>query len=104
MQYRDVVIHTNTGIFGTERETNQFPPVQQRIDLSGQIWLGRLDGDVAKAIMETCEPKVFGMPSPVRQFAQLSARQKEDGPGQGVKPSPHGFNPCDPIPGSESHC
>ena len=31
MQYRDVVIHTNAGIFSREQEFKKSPPVQQRI-------------------------------------------------------------------------
>jgi hypothetical protein len=77
MQYRDVVIHTNAGIFGKEGEMKKFPPVQRRIDLSEQIWLGRLEGEVAKTIMDTCEPRVFGIPLPVRQFAQLYSFVRE---------------------------
>ncbi len=61
MRYRDVVIHTNTGIFGKEEELKKCPPVQQRIQLSDQIWMGRLELDTAKAVMETCEPRIFGV-------------------------------------------
>lgn len=77
MRYRDVAIHTNSGIFGKEEETKKFPPIQQRIDLSDHIWLGRLDPEMAKAIMDTCEPRVFGTPLPVRQFAQLYSFVRE---------------------------
>ena len=38
MQYRDVVIHTNSGIFGKGKLRKEFPPVQQRIDLCDHIW------------------------------------------------------------------
>lgn len=71
MKYRDVAIHTNSGVFGKEDETTRFPPIQQRIALSNDIWLGQLDLTMAKTIMETCEPRVLGTPLPVRQFAQL---------------------------------
>jgi hypothetical protein len=69
MQYCDVVIHTNRGIFGKEQEFKDFPPVQKRIDLAEDIWLGLIDGEMAMTIMDTCEPKVFGSSPPYRQFA-----------------------------------
>lgn len=77
MKYRGVVIHTNAGIFEKEELRNEFPPVQQRIDLSDHIWLGRLDGDMAEIIMNTCEPKVLGIPSSRRQDAQLYSFVRE---------------------------
>jgi hypothetical protein len=77
MQYRDVVIHTNAPIFGKEEEARNFPPVQERIDLSEQIWIGRIDLETAKAVMDTCEPKALGVMPPVRQFAHLYAFVRE---------------------------
>ena len=77
MLYRDIVIHTNAGIFGRDEELKEFPPVQQRVELSEHIWLGRLEPDIAKAIMDTCEPKVLGITPPVRQFAQLYSFVRE---------------------------
>jgi len=83
MPYRDVVIHTNAGIFGKDDELKRFPPVQQRIQLSDQMWVGRLELDVAKLVMDTCEPRVFGTLPPVRQFAQLYSFVREL-PGYGA--------------------
>jgi len=77
MKCRDVVIHTNSGIFGNEEESKRFPPIQQQIDLSKDIWLGRLDSDTAKLVMDSCEPRVLGAPLPVRQFAQLYSFVRE---------------------------
>ncbi len=77
MQYRDVVLHTNAGIFGKEEEWKKSPPVQQRVELSEHIWMGRLEPDAAKAVMDTCEPRVFGTPPPIRQFAQLYSFVRE---------------------------
>ena len=71
LQYRDVVLHTNAGIFGQQELMDRFPPISERIDLSDRVWIGPLDGETAKLVIETCEPKVFGMPEPVIQFAQL---------------------------------
>lgn len=71
MQYRDVAIHTNAGIFGKEEELRKFPPVEQRLDLSEHLWVGRLDPDMAKSVMDTCEPRTLGVTPIYRQFAQL---------------------------------
>ena len=77
MKYRDIAIHTNSGIFGNETEIRKFPPIQQRIDLSKEIWVGTLDSETAKLVMDACEPRVFGAPLPVRQFAQLYSFVRE---------------------------
>jgi len=77
MRGSDVVIHTNTGIFGKEEEIERFPPIKQRIDLSEHMWVGKLEGKLAAIIMDTCEPKAVGMPSPVRQFGQLYSFVRE---------------------------
>jgi len=77
MQYRDIVIHTNAAIFGNEETVRNHPPVNQRVSLSSEIWLGRIDGPVAKAVMDTCERKTLGVAGPVRQFAQLYAFVRE---------------------------
>jgi hypothetical protein len=37
------------------------------------LWMGRLDADLAKTLMDTCEPKIHGTPTPVRQYAQMYA-------------------------------
>jgi len=71
MEYRDIVIHVNTGIFGNDAALKEFPPIQERVELSDQIWLGRLDREIAKLVMDTCEAKAFGIVPPARQFAEL---------------------------------
>jgi hypothetical protein len=54
-----------------------FPPAKDRIEMGRGLWLGRLDADLAKALMDTCEPKVLGVPAPVRQYAQMYAYVRE---------------------------
>jgi hypothetical protein len=71
MQFRDVALHTNASIFGQQHQLEEFPSVEQRIDLSEQIWIGRLDSGLAKSIMDTCEPKTLGIDPIIRQFSQL---------------------------------
>lgn len=71
MDYRDVVVHTNAGVFGRDEMLRNYPPIQQRLELSAHISLEFIQPEIAKAIMDVCDPKVLGIPSPVRQFAQL---------------------------------
>lgn len=75
----DVVLHTDSGVFrdGAQRLLESLPPVTNRIDMGTRLWMGRLDGDLARAIMGTCEPKVLGIPAPVRQYAQMYAYVRE---------------------------
>jgi hypothetical protein len=71
MQYWDIVIHTNADIFDNEQLASNFPPVQQRLAISTEVWVERLEQPLAKAVMDTCEPQFLGLVPPVRQFAQL---------------------------------
>lgn len=73
----DVVIHTNAGVFGNEGLAERLTPVQERTQFSDELWVERLDGDMAKLIMDTCEPRVFGADEPWRQYAQLYAFVRE---------------------------
>src|SRR4029077_7356308 len=73
----DVVLHTNGGLFRAQQLLASFPPVEDRIDLGLGLWLGRLDGDLASAVMDTCDPAVLGIPKPVRQYAQFYAYVRE---------------------------
>jgi hypothetical protein len=79
----DVVLHTNGGVF---RENAQmlpvsFPPVKDKIEMGQGLWMGRLDADLAKSLMDTCETRVLGVPAPVRQYAQMYAYVRELHPG-----------------------
>jgi hypothetical protein len=77
MQYRDVVIHFNAGIFGKEFELKKSPSITAPINLSANIGVGRIDPDTANKIMDTCEPKTFGVHPAVTQFAQLYSFVRE---------------------------
>jgi hypothetical protein len=71
----DVVIYANAAVLAPKAQglLSGFPPVQHRIELGTDLWIGRLPGDLAKTVMDTCEPTALGTPKPVRQFAQLYA-------------------------------
>jgi hypothetical protein len=76
-RYRDVVIHPNVGIFRDTATVGSSPPISTRVDISDQIWIGLLDDETANIIMDTCEPKVFGLTPPIRQYAHLYAFVRE---------------------------
>jgi|HubBroStandDraft_6_1064221.scaffolds.fasta_scaffold596436_1 hypothetical protein len=57
-----------------------FPSVKDRFELGRGLWLGRLDSDLANALMDTCEPKVLGIPAAVRQYAQMYAYGRDLSP------------------------
>lgn len=75
----DVVLHTNGGMFrdGAQRLLEASPPVRDRVEMGRGLWMGLLDRDLATSLMDTCEPKVLGVPAPVRQYAQMYAYGRE---------------------------
>ena len=75
--YRDVVIHMGGDLSANNPDVGDVPPIYERTDLSDQLWIGHLDADTAKIIMETCEPKALGLTPPARQRAHLYAFVRE---------------------------
>ena len=75
----DVALHTNGGMFGSDAQQllASFPPVEGRVELGPGLWVGRMGTDLAKVLMDTCEPAQLGEPKPVRQFAQFYAFVRE---------------------------
>jgi len=75
----DVVLHTNVAMFAPNYQqvaaTN--PPVERRVQAVSGLFVERLDLELAKAIMDTCEPKTLGVMAPVRQFAHMYAYVRE---------------------------
>jgi len=71
----DVVLHINGGMFRDDamRLLETSPHVKDRIEMGQGHWMGQLDADLARAVMDTCEPKVLGIPAAVRQYAQMYA-------------------------------
>ena len=75
----DIVLHTNGGMFrdNAQQLLASFPPINDRVELGPGLWVGRLNGRLAEALMDTCEPKMLGVPTPVRQFSQMYAYVRE---------------------------
>jgi len=53
------------------------PPVDDRVQGVSGLYIERLDLELAKAIMDTCEPKTLGVMAPVRQFAHMYGYVRE---------------------------
>lgn len=75
----DVVLHTNSGMFAPNYQqlTGADPPVTDRVQAVSDLYVQRLDLELAKAIMDTCEPKTLGLMAPVRQFAHMYGYVRE---------------------------
>ena len=56
---------------GAQHLLESSPPVEERIELGGGLWVGRLESNLAKALMDTCEPVPLGIPKPIRQYAHF---------------------------------
>ncbi len=75
----DVVLHTNGGLFAENAEQlrTSHPPIENRIHIEPGLWIGRLDGQLALTFMDVCEPKMLGVMTPTRQYAQMYAFVRE---------------------------
>lgn len=75
----DVILHTNLGMFAPNYQQLVAidPPVDDRVGAVDGLYIQRLDLELAKAIMDTCEPKTVGVVAPVRQFAHMYAYVRE---------------------------
>jgi hypothetical protein len=80
---RDVVIHTNHNIFPLPNpDLEASPPVAERFDLSDDLWIGSIESEPARIVLDLGEPNYFGTPKPVKQYAQLYSFVREtQGPG-----------------------
>jgi hypothetical protein len=74
MRYRDVLIHTHA--FFT-RDVKDSPPIQTRIELSAQIWIGPLDDQIAKSVIDACDKRYFGPIPHARSSWQLYSYVRE---------------------------
>jgi hypothetical protein len=71
MPFREVIIHTNNGIFSAPPGTVQSQPPVVDYRLAEDLEIKRLDHEITKKVMELCEPNCYGVDRPIRQFAQL---------------------------------
>jgi hypothetical protein len=82
----DVVLHTNLGMFAPNYQqlAGTDPPVTDRVQAVSGLYIERLDLELARAIMDTCEPKTLGVMAPVRQFAHMYGYVREFPPQTSV--------------------
>jgi len=85
--FRDVVIHTNQNVFPYPNpllDSNPVPP--DPFQLGADLWMGRIEPETARTILELAEPQLHGLPKVVIQFAQFYAFVREkSGPGEPYK-------------------
>jgi hypothetical protein len=77
MRYRDVLIHTHASLAWDSEYPRDSLPIQRRIDLSDQIWIGPLDDQLAKLVIEACDKRYFGPIPNVRMSRQLYSYVRE---------------------------
>ncbi|MBI2072373.1 MAG: hypothetical protein HYT81_04935 [Gemmatimonadetes bacterium] len=83
MRIQDVVIHTNEGLFqGPGVRIESIPPPAPLFQLATDLWLGKLDDEIAERVLDSCEPAGYGNEKPVRQFGQLYAYVREPAPAE----------------------
>jgi len=83
MLVRDVVIHTNEGLFqDSERLIYSELAPRDRFNLSDDLWVGKLDEGVADAVFDACEPPGLFLKKPMRQYGQLYAFVRERAPAE----------------------
>ncbi len=74
----DVALQTNEGLFRKNWESwNSIP--DQKYRLSDDLWVGRLDSDLARKVIESCEPPGMWIHPPTRQYSQLYAFGRDVG-------------------------
>lgn len=81
MMVRDVVIHTTEGLFQDSAcPICSVPAPRGRFDLSDDLWVGKLDEDIAEKVLDGCEPSGPMARKSPRQYGQLYAFVRERAP------------------------
>ena len=84
MSFREVIIHTNGGIFFAPPGSVQSQPPVVDYRLAEDLEIKRLDHAVTNKVMELCEPNWYGVDRPTRQFAQLYAFVRSGSPSERI--------------------
>ena len=79
MPIQDVVIHTNEHIQPTQFLLEP-PAPQDRFEIADQLWVGRLNHEIAEMVIDSCDPPGSWVNPPVRPFGQLYAFVREPAP------------------------
>ncbi len=54
---------------------NPLPP--DHFELGNDLWIGKIDADAAKIVLDLGEPNYYGTPKPVIQYTQLYSFVRE---------------------------
>lgn len=77
----DIVIFPSDGIGNDSMELwDKFPPVENRINIFSDVWIGKIEKERADEIMQACEPKGYNF-NYRRQYYQLYSVVRELPPG-----------------------
>lgn len=78
MLVQDAVIVTTEVLAGELRFLHSSqPPPEARFNLADDLWVGKLDDETAKNILDSCEPTGRWVKKPVKLFSQLYAFVRE---------------------------
>src|SRR5271165_5459101 len=84
MSFREVIIHTNHGIFSAPPGTVQSRPPVVDYRLAEDLEIKRLDHEITNKVMELCKPNCFGLYRRTRQFAQLYSFVRSGSPSESI--------------------
>jgi hypothetical protein len=84
MSFREVIIHTNGGLFSAPPGTVQAQPPVVDYRLAEDLEIKRLDHEITNKVMELCEPNFYGLDRPTRQFAQLYSFVRSGSPSERI--------------------
>lgn len=74
----DVVVHTNHNTFAfPNSQLLKANPPPDPFDLGNDLWIGKIDADAARIVLDLGEPNYHGTPKPVIQYAQLYSFVRE---------------------------
>lgn len=82
MSFKEVIIHTNSGLFTAGHAVVQSHPPIEHHKLADNLEITKLNHEIANKVMELCEPNCYGLYRPVRQFAQLYSFVRTGAPSE----------------------
>jgi hypothetical protein len=85
MSFKEVIIHTNSGIFSAPPGAIQSQPPVVNYQLAEDLEIRKLDHEIVNKVMDLCEPNHYGVDVPiVRQFAQLYSFVRSGSPSESI--------------------
>jgi hypothetical protein len=83
MYVLDVIVHTNVNVFPFPNPLfKSHPPIADRFDVADGLWIGKIEAEAARIVIDLNEPSFHRAQKPVVQFYQLYSYVREmKGPG-----------------------